>query len=315
VCPGRSVSIGVAPFPPVSLGAYGEPVTKTGSPNDSLLAIRTIDQKPRGNPFNPGDYGEIVKPGELVDIVELSPLSLADRRIYNLLIANAWERISEPIVHSIPKTHLKGSHQGNDRIESSLLRLMSTIAVVTIRKDGKSYKRRVQLLGASDESLERDGQLHYRIPEELIEILRNSEVYARLKTQVMYCFESKYSLCLYEMIERRIGLDFKIKEVFDLDEIRRLLNVPNGKLQRFADLNKYCLKVAAEEINKLCPFYVDFRPIKRGRTVEKIEMAWFAKTSSGKADALNLVDQHSIVRRARMRGATGEMPVLIDLPA
>jgi hypothetical protein len=28
-----------------------------------------------------------------------------------------------------------------------------------------------------------DGFLHYRIPEELIEILRNSEVYARLKTQ------------------------------------------------------------------------------------------------------------------------------------
>ena len=35
--------------------------------------------------------------------------------------------------------------------------------------------------------------------------MRNSEVYARLKTQVMYCFESKYALRLYEMIERRIG--------------------------------------------------------------------------------------------------------------
>src|SRR3546814_5660080 len=88
-------------------------------------------------------------------------------------------------------------------LESSLLRLMGTIAIVTIRKGGKSYKRRVQLLGSSDESLEKDGFLHYRIPEELIEILRNSEVYARLKTQVMYCFESKYALCLYEMIERR----------------------------------------------------------------------------------------------------------------
>src|SRR3546814_9137677 len=72
----------------------------------------------------------------------------------------------------------------SERIESSLLRLMGTIAIVTIRKGGKSYKRRVQLLGSSDESLEKDGFPHYRIPEELIEILRNSEVYARLKTQV-----------------------------------------------------------------------------------------------------------------------------------
>src|SRR3546814_4622880 len=76
-------------------------------------------------------------------------LTLADRRIYNLLIANAWERISEPVIHRIAKTALKGTHQGNERIESSLLRLMGTIAIVTIRKGGKSYKRRVQLLGSS----------------------------------------------------------------------------------------------------------------------------------------------------------------------
>lgn len=276
---------------------------------------RTLAQRGHGNPFDPSLYGEIVKPGELVDIVELSPLTLADRRIYNLLIANAWDRIGEPIIHRVPKSALKGTHQGNDRIESSLLRLMGTVAIVTIRKDGKSYKRRVQLLGPSDESLEKDGFLHYRIPEELIEILRNSEVYARLKTQVMYCFESKYALCLYEMIERRIGLAYKQVEEFTIEELRGLLNVPAGKLDRFADLNKYCLKVAVEEINKLCPFYVDFTPIKRGRKVERVALHWFPKTSSGKRDAQNLIDQHSIVRRARIRGGIPELPVLVDFSA
>src|SRR3546814_16292789 len=66
----------------------------------------------------------------------------------------------------------------------------------------------------------------------LIEILRNSEVYERLKTQVMYCFESKYALCLYEMIERRIGLEYKQSEEFTIAELRGLLNVPEGKLKR-----------------------------------------------------------------------------------
>lgn len=273
---------------------------------------RTLMQKGRGNPFDPANYGEIVKPGELVDIVELSPLTLADRRIYNLLIANAWERIGEPIVHRVPKSALKGTHQGNERIEGSLLRLMGTVAIVTIRKGGKSFKRRVQLLGPSDESLEKDGFLHYRIPEELIEILRNSEVYARLKTQVMYCFESKYALCLYEMIERRVGLAYKQTDEFTIEELRGLLNVPAGKLERFADFNKYCLKVAVEEINKLCPFYVDFTPIKRGRKVERVAVHWFAKTANGKRDAQNLIDQHSIVRRAKMRGGFPDLPVLVD---
>ena len=276
------------------------------------ISYRTLDQKGRGNPFDPANYGEIVKPGELVDIVELTPLTLADRRIYNLLIANAWDKIGEPIIHRITKSALKGTHQGNERIESSLLRLMGTIAIVTIRKGGKSFKRRVQLLGPSDESLEKDGFLHYRIPEELIEILRNSEVYARLKTQVMYCFESKYALCLYEMIERRIGLEFKQKDEFTIDELRGLLNVPSGKLERFADFNKYCLKVAADEINKLCPFYVDFAPIKNGRKVERIALSWFSKTANGKRDAQSLIEQHSIVRRAKLRGGIPELPVLVD---
>lgn len=284
-------------------------------PSIAEPSFNTLTQKVRGNPFDPANYGEIVKPGELVDIVELSPLTLADRRTYNLLIANAWERIGEPIVHRIAKSSLKGTHQGNERVESSLLRLMGTIAIVTIRKTGKSFKRRVQLLGPSDESLEKDGFLHYRIPEELIEILRNSEIYARLKTQVMYCFESKYALCLYEMIERRIGLEYKQQEEFTIEELRGLLNVPQGKLERFADLNKYCFKVAVEEINKLCPFYVDFTPIKNGRKVERVALHWLPKTSSGKRDAQNLIDQHSIVRRARLRGGIPELPVLVDFTA
>src|SRR3546814_19034459 len=123
---------------------------------------------------------------------------------------------------------------------------MGTSAIVTIRKGGKSYKRRVQLRGSSDESLDKDGFLHYRIPAELIEILRNSEVYARLKTQVMYCFESKYALCLYEMIERRIGLEYNHSDEFTIAELRGLINVPEDQLDRFADFHKHRPNVRPE---------------------------------------------------------------------
>src|SRR3546814_17810222 len=88
-----------------------------------------------------------------------------------------------------------------------------------------------------------------------------------------------------------------------------------GKLERFADFNKYCLKVAQEEINKLCPFWVEFTPIKKGRKVERVSMMWLPKTMSGRRDAQNLIDQHSIVRRAKLRGDIPEMPVLVDFSA
>ena len=38
----------------------------------------TLAQKGRGNPFDPANYGEIVKPGELVDICLLYTSDAAD---------------------------------------------------------------------------------------------------------------------------------------------------------------------------------------------------------------------------------------------
>lgn len=102
----------------------------------------------------------------------------------------------------------------------------------------------------------------------------------RLKTQVMYRFELKYPLCLHDVIERRIGLEYKQKEEFTVEELRGLLNVPDGKLERFADVNRYGLKVKVEEINKLFPIYVDFTPIKKNRKVENVARSRRAPTVS-----------------------------------
>src|SRR3546814_14202668 len=118
----------------------------------------------------------------------------------------------------------------------------------------------------------------------------------------MYCIESKYARCLYEMIERRNGLEYKQSEEFTIAELRGLLNVPEGTLERFADFNKYCLKVAQEEINTLCAFWVEFTPIKKGRKVERVSMMWLPTTIRGRRAAQNLFAQHSIVRRAKQSG-------------
>ena len=85
--------------------------------------------------IEPDEYS-LIKPGELVDVVELSPLTLQDRRIYNLLILNAWESITEPKEHRIHKRDLRGSHNVSDRVEESLLRLMGAIAQVRVERDG-----------------------------------------------------------------------------------------------------------------------------------------------------------------------------------
>jgi hypothetical protein len=73
----------------------------------------------------------LIKPGELVDVVEMTPLTLNDRRIYNQLLAHAWDRIQEPGEHVIAKRELRGSHNAtNDRAGDSIERLMAAITAL-----------------------------------------------------------------------------------------------------------------------------------------------------------------------------------------
>jgi Initiator Replication protein len=207
---------------------------------------KTVDRKVLGFPLDRNTYAEMVKPGELIDIKEISPLTLNDRRIFNLLIANAWDRIIEPVEHVIDKAYLRGSHNGNERIEDSIRRLMGAIAEVKIVRDGKTAIKRVQLLGCNIEQEDDRGRLYYTFPKQLLEIIGESAVFGRLKMQIMYCFRSKYALALYEIVQKRIGLKYKQAEMFTLDELRGLLGVPKDKLLRFPDFNKYALHRAVQ---------------------------------------------------------------------
>lgn len=266
--------------------------------------IRTIDLKVKGDPFSPEGYGEIIKPGELVDIVELSPLTRNDRVIYNLLLANAWENIGKPIVHKIEKAKLKGSHYGNERIEDTILRLMGTVAIARVKneKTGRMEKVRVQLLGENREEMTEKGFLYYTIPESLLQLITSSEIYARLKSHVMFCLGSKYAICLYEMVEKRKNLSLTQSEEFTIKEFREFLNVPKGKLERFADLNRRVLKPAADEVNGVTDSVVFLQPIKQGRKVVKIKMSWYPKTPEARRKAFEEVERHSAGRKARLEG-------------
>ena len=127
---------------------------------DSTKRLRTIDIEP--------DEHMLIKPGELIDIVELSPLTLQDRRIYNLLILNAWDSITEPKEHRIHKRDLRGSHHTNERVGESLLRLMGAVAQLRIERDAgegmETFTRRVQLLAGTEEAARGDGIVFYSFP-------------------------------------------------------------------------------------------------------------------------------------------------------
>ncbi len=90
--------------------------------------IRTVEVKPTKD--------TMIKSGELVDVVEITPLTLTDRKIYNLLVDNSMNRITEPIEHSIDKEQLRQSRRGNEQVDDSTMRLMTGIVQIRTERDG-----------------------------------------------------------------------------------------------------------------------------------------------------------------------------------
>lgn len=258
------------------------------------VTYRTLEAKPSGN--------SIIKPGELVDLVEMTPLTLNDRRIYNQLLAHAWDRIDQPVEHVIAKRDLRGSHNANDRVGDSIERLMAAIVKVRVLRDGKNAIERVQLLGSNTEHELPDGMLRYEFPARLREIMQESTVFARLQKEVMFALSSKYALALYEMVQKRGNMTMKSHEDFEIGEFRELLGVPRGKLPMWGNLHQRALAPAIKEVNALSDYTVELEPLKTGRKVGRVRMRWARKEQAEVTGVLAELRRPKVGRKARIEG-------------
>lgn len=258
-------------------------------------AYRTVEARPNAE--------TLVKPGELVDLVEVTPLTLADRRIYNQLLENAWDAIEKPVTHVIAKSDLRGSHNSNDRVGASIERLMASIVKINVMRDGEPAIERVQLLGGNVETARRDGLLEYEIPHRLRRIIKDSTVFARLQREVMFALSSKYALTLYEMVQKRGNLRWKSSEKFTLEEMRGVLGVPKGKLTSWSNLKLRAIDPAVEEVSALSDYIVEVEPVKTGRRVTHVELRWWRKDAGGEAKVERELQFASVGRKERTKAA------------
>ncbi|MBK5927504.1 RepB family plasmid replication initiator protein [Rhodobaculum claviforme] len=253
--------------------------------------MRTIEARPNSE--------SLVKPGELVDLIEVTPLTLNDRRIYNLLLENAWEAIDKPVTHVIAKSALRGSHNSNDRLGDSLERLMAAIVKVAVMRDGEAAVERVQLLGGNLEGLKATGVIEYEIPARLRRIIGDSTVFARLQREVMFALSSKYALTLYEMVQKRGNLRWKASERIALDSLRGILGVPKGKLTSWSNLRLRAIDPAVAEVSALSDYVVEVDPVKTGRAVTHVELRWWRKDGDATAAADRALQFSRVGRRTR----------------
>ncbi len=252
----------------------------------------------------------IVKPGELVDVRELSPLTLNDRKVFNLLIQNAGTDIDKPVEHIIEKKALRlGDHNVNDRVGETIERLMAGVATIKVTRDGEPATQRVQLLAANVEHDRADGKFYYTFAPELRVILKDSRMFARLQRDVMLSFTSKYALTLYEMVMKRINLTRKTNELFTIPDFRAVIGVPKGKLSSWSNLYKRAIIPAVEEVNHRGFVHVSVEGVKTGRKYTHVEMKWWRASSDKIDDTVVELNRPALGRQHRMRGTAEPLHV------
>ena len=244
------------------------------------MHFRTIEQKPTSDDF--------AKARELIEARDTGNLSLQDRRVVNLLYKNAGTRLCDDVEHVISMRELRGSHKGGERVRDSIIRLQTTLLrVPTVDKNGKPATKRVAILSdttTTDDEDDPNGQIVYSFSPGMREIIKDSTLWGRVRTAVIFAFTSKYSLSLYELLTARINLEHVWEEIFSVRDIRALLGVPKDKLLRMPDLLRNCINVAVTEVNGMADFGVKVEPIRKGGsirgTVTGFRVSWWRKNDA-----------------------------------
>lgn len=247
--------------------------------------ILTLEQRP--------ERGEMLKASELIEIYGAEKLPLNARRIYNLLLhqAHGPEMTVPHHKFRIPLSELKYADEGKGRVRKHILDLMSTF--ISFTHHDRNEDDLIPLLGYSTIGRnEESGYLTYEFDPRLVAILSDSQIFAKLQLDVIRAMSSKYALALYELVAKRARLSFVHSETFPLEQFRALIGVPTGKLDTYSNLLKFAIRPAVDEVNRLADFHVAFEPVKVGRRVDAIKLAWALKDIEGRKLAYSQI--HSL---------------------
>ena len=149
--------------------------------------------------------------------------------------------------------------------------------LLRVQEQGDWATKRVQLLGGNKVPDAEDGFIRYEFQPLMREIIGESRVFARLHKQIMFALSSKYSLALYEMIQKRGNMSRTYEEL-TIDEFRNFLGVPKGKLTTWINFKNFAIKPAVSEVSDLSDFTVSVEPIKgKGKQFTGVRLSWERK--------------------------------------
>jgi len=254
-----------------------------------------------------GDADAIVAAGELVDMrfVSGNTLSLRAAKLFCLLIHEAGVAVADQVQHRIPYSVLNETfHKSRDELAEAVMELHSTVvSVQLVSRQGRAYTKSGPILSdveRDSDSLD-DAEIRCEFSPAMRRVIADSTHWAAVSRRAVMSFESRYSLRLYLHLSLRANLR-KVCEEVSLDDLRALLGLSGDTLNRWQDMRRFVLDRAIAEINHLAGFHAGYEPIKQGRRIVGVRLAWGLKDRAGLVKAQKELDRPRVGRTARRAG-------------
>ena len=273
-----------------------------------MAKLTTLDAVRMNRP-NPD---AIVTAGELVELrfVAGNTLSLRAAKLFCLLIQEAGIAVADQVQHRVPYAVLNETfHRSRDELAEAIAELHSTVvSVQLVSRKGRPFTKSGPILSDVErepDSLD-DAEIRFEFSATLRRVIADSTHWTAVSRRAVLALESKYSLRLYLWLSLRANLK-KTAEDVSLDDLRDLLGVPVGKLENWQHLKSRAIDPAFAEVNHLAGFHAVYRPLKQGRRVVGVQIAWGRKAPADLVKAAKELDRPRVGRTARRAGLVETM--------
>lgn len=234
-------------------------------------------------------------------------------KLMHLLISIAGGRMADDVQHELRMADMKAIEGMRNHDRATLRALFIELRGAVIAYDKSEQKAEI-IGGFLDKATidykdEDSGQLLVKwwFGRVFREIAEESNHWAILDRQTVFALSSKYAILLFQHVASLTNLDRINSKTFTIPELRALLGVPAGKLERFADLHRRAVQAAVDEINQLSRLNLTVTPQKVGRTVAAVEIGWTVKGDT--TAAARELRGHSAGRKARRNGTAETVAV------
>ena len=242
------------------------------------LPVVTKLPMPTGDPWvpSPADPATVPVPFPVIIVSVEGPYTERDRKLWTFLLHAVWDELEAGVIHEIPVQEINrvfrqlgGDHNATWIWESALRLAKSTISWHYTEGDTR-YDGIAALFSAQiSRGARKTGLLRFNFPPLLVPILKDPRRFSRLRTHFLIELSGKYAVTLYELLESAANKDVPELKA-GVEDLRRWLQVPEGKLLRWQDFRRKVLELAIKQINDNptgAGFQVRIKLLKEGRAI------------------------------------------------